>query len=216
MLALKQQLLRDLKASWQKSAILGVLLLVGLWFWIPPLLRMIRGRSAATTVAATSPSPPTVSAVPPSAPTVPPPSPAGSQTVNWEKIDAALQHDPLAQSAELTELQSNPFVMDREQFAPPILFAEEPPTPPASSIRIAGASEKNVLEGLVLQSTIIGAERRAAMINRRLYFEGREVPWNGQTWLLTSVSANKVVLAHGAETHELTLPRRAGALIDAQ
>lgn len=214
MLSLKQQLIRDLKASWQKSAILGVLLLVGLWFWVPPLLRMVRGRSTATTVAATSPSSPTASATPPSAPIVPTPAPSGSQTVNWEKIDAALRQDRLAQSAELTELQSNPFVMDREQFAPPILFAEEPPTPP-SSIRIAGASEKAALEGLVLQSTIIGAERRAAMINRRLYFEGREVPWNGQTWLLTTVSANKVVLARGMETHELMLPRRAGALIDA-
>ena len=39
----QQTLRRDLQASWQKTALLGSLLLVGLWFWVPPLMRAVWG-----------------------------------------------------------------------------------------------------------------------------------------------------------------------------
>jgi hypothetical protein len=204
--ALKNQLLRDLKASWRKSALLAVLLVVGLIFWIPPLVRAVRK----------SPIPP---AAVPSVRTQAQPTVTRSDasteraggTITWQTAERILETDPLVRSAEVAAIHSEPFRVDRDQFPPPILFAEEPaeskPQPEKPSDLVAPI-------GLVLKSTIVGVSRRAAYINTKLYFEGAEIRGeNGQVYRLKSVHPRKVVLDQDGQELELkiTEPRSLGA-----
>jgi hypothetical protein len=197
--ALKDQLLRDLKASWQKTAALAVLLVVGLAFWVPPLVRVLSASTttpavaspAAVSAPATLAAPPTVTAV-------------AAPAFAWEQAAAYLDTDPFVRSAEVAAVQRDPFRIDRDQFAPPILFSEDqppPPAPPAPSRPADGG-----IAGLELKSTIIGTRRRAALINSHLYYEGREVFVDGVTYTLTSVEPRRVILSRGQDVFELEIP----------
>ena len=60
----------------------------------------------------------------------------------------------------------------------------------------------------MLTSTIVGANRRAALINQKLYREGNDILVGGQTYRLESVFPNKVLLRRGDEQLELTIAKR--------
>ena len=199
MRALKDQLIRDLKASWQKTAALAVLLVVGLAFWIPPLLRVLCAGATAPAVASptTAPAPATLAA-PPTVTAVAAPAFA------WEQAAAYLDNDPFVRSAEVAAVQRDPFRIDRDQFAPPILFSEEQPPPPPQPALSRPAD--GTIAGLELKSTIIGTRRRAALINSHLYYEGREVFVDGVTYTLTSVEPRRVILSRGQDVFELEIP----------
>lgn len=203
---LKNQLIRDLKSSWQKTALLTMLFLVGLIFWIPQLLRAVTGKSGmakggAVAVAAPAPRPAelpttTVAAAPD----------ATKDEFTWERGQKLLQTDPLVRSVEVAALRGDPFRIDRDQFPPPLLFEEEPvkaqsapsPQPPITDARLT--------EKLILKSTIVGLKRRAAFINNKLYYEGREIQVEGQTFLLSAVYPRKVLLTQGSTVFELSIP----------
>ena len=68
------------------------------------------------------------------------------------------------------------------------------------------STQRSDTAGLDLKSTIIGVNRRAAYINRKLYFEGSTVEIDGESYKLVSVSPGKAVLRRGYETVELTIP----------
>jgi len=206
--ALINQLIRDLKASWQKTALLAVLVMVGLIFWIPPLVRAMAGSSASPKAAKTAAAP---------APTGNPQKATETDgkpvPFAWAWGQQLLETDPLVRSAEVAGIQSSPFQVDRAQFPPPVLFEEEPPAPkvtpptpsapPPVSPAIANAA---ALQKLVLRSTIVGVNRRAAYINDRLYFEGREIQVDGKSFQITAVLPRKVLLSQGTATFELVLP----------
>lgn len=202
--AMRKQLVRDLKASWQKSALLGLLLLVGLWFWIPPLLRTVVGNG-------TEPAPaskPRVPAAVSEAESRRPSEPAEDAPLvySWENVDELLERDPLVQSAEVADRHRDPFGVDPDQFPPPIAFAEEPKS---SASWPAGADHPAPLaasDELQLKSTIVGEHRRAALINRKLYLEGSAIEVSGKTYVLAAVHPRKVLLQCGDETLELTMP----------
>jgi hypothetical protein len=65
--------------------------------------------------------------------------------------------------------------------------------------------------GLKLSGTLIGTERRVAIINGASYVEGRELRIADDiVFVLAKVSARKVVLARGQERFVLELPAQAG------
>jgi hypothetical protein len=210
--SIAEQFLHDMKASWQKTALLAALFVVGLFFWVPPLIRMVSGGTASPSVAA-----PTQANV--SAPTVDSSGAAeataaqkSAARIGWKDADEMLATDPLVQSAEVAAIQSKPFQIDHEQFPPPVLFAEEDDDTEL-------IADKSILEdpdpvamtldapnGLVLKSTIVGATRRAAFINSRLYYEGKEVRTReGAKYLVTAIYPRRVVLTREQETYELTI-----------
>lgn len=198
----KHQVIRDLKASWPKTAALVVLLGVGLVIWSSQLFKAITGTSETPDAAASS----AATAEPRSLLQTAEASANDRAPVpfTWQGAEQALQTDPLVQSAELAAIGANPFRMDPDQFPPVVSFAEEPkPSPPnpASPAR----APRNSGEGLVLKSTIVGVQRRAAFINSNLYFEGAQIRTGGQTFLLVAVRPKSVVLQGAAETFELTI-----------
>lgn len=213
---LANRFLEDLKANRTKSALLGVLFLVGLYFWIPLLYRAVFGDSpgaarpqqatagaqmaaqlSATTPAAT-PHPDTDRAEP-GRPPAPPAPDAPGQTPAWQTIDRTLRTDPLFQPADVDSLATDPFRLDTDQFSPPVLFAEE------SSQNAGGAARP---EGLVLKTIVIGPTQRSAFINQKLYQEGTAIVLDGRTYRLMAVRPRKVVLENDGKLFELTIDER--------
>jgi hypothetical protein len=228
--SLKHQLLHDLKTSWPKTLLLAALFLVGLFFWIPPLVRAVAGSPKGSAEQVPR------AAVPQTASTVVPVdrSKSVSRSITWEKADKILATDPLVRSAEVAAIHGNPFQLAPDQFSPPILFADAPPegeqvpahgvqgshasaTPgtrgndskpdkPGTSTATKAAPAANVPEGLVLKSTILGEKRRAALINDKLYSEGSLIQVDGVSYILTVVRPREVQLQKGEQTFVLALP----------
>lgn len=214
MKSFSQQLLHDLKVSWQKTLLLGLLLLVGLYFWIPPLYRAVRGTPGpAMTPAKTSPAP---------IPQRPPvetemsfaQSDAKEETLHsWEQFDSLMHTDPLVQSVQMGAIQKNPFEVNRDQFSPPILFAEEPVETEPVQVAKKEPEIKKLPEEIVLSTTIIGKYRKAAMINKKLYYEGKSFQYEDLTYVLERVADRSVLLRQGDQTFELKIQNDPSAFI---
>jgi len=202
------QLIADMKRSWQKTAILAVLLLVGVYFWIPPLIRAFqdgeRSKPEVATAAAAVGQPLPASAVG---------SPASAQeqvaqsvdASSWQELAQRLKTDPLVQSVGAAAIHSDPFQMDRDQFSPPVLGIFEAEPEPSASHAQPDDATRITIDGLVLKSTIIGIKQRAAFINDRLYFEGNTVSWQGNDYLVTAIESRKVILTFEDKTFELSI-----------
>jgi hypothetical protein len=151
------------------------------------------------------------------------PAQAAAPANSWEQMSAALEADPLVRSVEVAAIQSDPFRIDFDQFAPPVLFEDESHDPAEASPRSGKPLVRNATgddaetgtpkapPGLVLKSTIVGVHRRAALINSKLYYEGKEVYVDGEVYRLTTVLPRKVVLSRGPDLFELEIARPAGA-----
>ena len=200
---LSQQLVRDMKASAGKTAALGLLLLVGLYFWVPPLLKAFSSETPASPAA-----PPTVStstSATDSSSKKPNSANSPKRPHDSAELVKLLREFPLMQSVQVDELPEKPFGLDEDSIPLPVeiesdLLAEPPPPPPQPK-------EKPIerLVGLTLKSTLVGPTRRAAMINNRLYHEGQQVPWNDRQLRLESVSRKSVTLSDGLQSWQLTL-----------
>lgn len=198
-----QQLVRDMKASAGKTAALGLLLLVGLYFWLPPLLKAFSGDAPAAPVTAPAASSSTTASG--SVSSTPNPTTSPKKPHDSAEIIKLIHEHPLMQSVQVEEMPEKPFGLDEDSIPLPVeiesdLFAEPPPPP-------AKPKDKPIerLVDLTLKSTLIGPTRRAAMINNRLYHEGQSVPWNNKQLLLESVSRKSVTLTDGSQSWQLTL-----------
>lgn len=214
MKSFSEQLLHDLRVSWQKSLLLGLLFLVGLYFWIPPLYRAIRGSSSSAIVpakinpAATPQRPPVETEM----------SFAQSEVQedprhSWEEFDSLMQSDPLVQSVQMGAVQKNPFQVDRDQFPPPVLFAEEPVQPKKDLAEAKPKVAPRLPEDIVLKTTIIGKYRRAAIINDKMYYEGKSFEHEKITYTLDQVAARNVILKQGEQKFELRIQNDPAAFI---
>ncbi len=202
-----RQLVHDLKASWQKTALLAGLFAIGCCFWLPPLIRATAhafqtstakspadakstaGKSAAAKTAAVQES----ADLPEGRP------------ISWKRFAALLATDPLSQSVAVDAPTRDPFAIDQDQFAPPILFAENEP-----DTDLIAKGEAAVVVGpprnLKLKTTVISARRRAALINNQLYEVGQTVTSDTTTYILAEIHPQHVVLACENMTFELQLP----------
>ncbi len=211
--SLGKQLIRDLQASWKKSVLLGALLAVGLYFWIPPLLR---ARNQTTGTAAAPSVVPMPSEVIQATAAPAPASDSlaeGSGRIGWREGLELLESDPLVRSAEIAAMVSEPFQIDDDQFPPPLLFAEneedsgtsdQPPPIPRTDQDDPGKAP----EGLTLKSTIIGVKRRAALLNGRLHFQGNSVTAEDATYTLLEIHDDHVILSDGTAKFVLEIPRQ--------
>ncbi|QDT45971.1 hypothetical protein Pan241w_60990 [Gimesia alba] len=214
MKSFSEQFLHDLRASWQKTLLLGLLFIVGLYFWVPPLYRAIRGTSAPTIVPAKI----NQAVVPQRPPVETEMSFTQSEAQDeprhsWEQFDSLMQTDPLVQSVQMGAVQKNPFKVNRDQFSPPILFAEEPVQP---KTELTEKKPKEVLvlpDGIVLKTTIIGKFRRAAIINNKMYYEGKTFEHENVTYTLEQVAARNVILKQGEQKFELKIQNDPSAFI---
>ena len=207
-----QQLARDMKASAAKTGVLGVLLLVGLYFWLPPLLSAFSGGSTATTAApapvASSPATTVASSSPAStgsASSTSNPTTTAKQPHDSAAITKLLREHPLMQPVNAEEITEKPFGLDYDSMPLPVEMVEdslaEPPPPPSKP----KPPPIERLDGLTLKSTLLGPTRRAAMINNRLFQEGQMVPWKDKQLRLESVTRKSVSLTDGSQSWQLTL-----------
>jgi hypothetical protein len=203
-----RKLRREIKANPAKAAILAVLFVVAIWFWIPLVEKWCGATPAAGTVAnASAPQAAgaegtaangTATAAGSGAPTTTT-SPPTAIPVNATEANAALEaikNKPAAYPWQVVvrRLEKDPRmtpVVDlgnwRDPFGP-------------SAVEVAAAAEKKEAEkklaakkktkaaqleeltpagaGLTLASTIIRPERSLALINGQVYYEGNFVPAN--------------------------------------
>lgn len=198
----KNQLWHEVKASWQKTAVLAVLLLIGLVFWLPPLVRAVMGspvkKAGATATPAVASTTVKVQAA------VAADGSVKEAEFTWQQGEKQLRTDPLVRSVEVAAIHGDPFHLDRDQFPPPVLFEEEAPRD--ISLSNAPQTDSRLGDKLVLKSTIVGLKRRAALINDKLYYEGRKIQVDGETYLLTAVYPRRVLLTQGETVFELVIP----------
>ncbi len=222
MKVLFQQLVHDMKASWKKSAALGVLLLFGMCFWLPQLIGVFEGKKKSR------PKSPQVATAKQQTAAVPSNSvktaskKANKTNLNkftWENIEEMLKSDPLTRSVPVAAIASNPFQINFDLFPPPVDFEPEPDGPPKKTAEELAAELAAKLkarltpklpEGLVLKSTMISSKARAAFINKKLYFEGRpvEAEDGGDPYILNAIYPRKVILTRELDVYELKIERK--------
>lgn len=201
--SIAKQLVRDMKASAAKTAVLGLLLLVGLFFWVPPLLKAFSGGA---TSASTSPPPSTAAAASAtaSAPTTNPSEPAKKMR-DSKTIVKLLHEQPLWQPVSADEMPQKPFGLNLDLLPLPVEIEQDGVDEPLLSAVKPAAKPIEKLDGLVLKSTLVGPTRRVAIINNQLYSEGQNVFWNDKQLRLESVNRKSVTLTDGSQTWQLTL-----------
>ena len=209
---LQKQLIRDLKASWKKTAALGVLLVIGMFCWIPPLLKS-ESKVPVAAVPATIPLP--IGVLKKQAE----PADKTTRRISWKEIEKELKEDKLWQSAEVAAISSRPFEMDYDQFAPPVLFAKEgdfsdqqlfptvTETEQENSVSNPqqNATSNSELTELNLTTTLLSSRRKLAGINGKFYREGDAIPYGETECVLTSIHHKFVVLTVNGEPVELKL-----------
>lgn len=211
---LSNQFLHDLKANWQKSVLLGVLFVIGLFFWVPPLYRALVGHTpgpAVATTPATAHQPASVVSPRVVRKRQAPRTSSASTQPNRSDAGRRRRIDPLAQSVAPSDIRKDPFRVDLDQFPPPVVFVKEPKVIKPKQTDSVANTPPQLPEGLVLKSTILGANRRAAFINRRLYFTGMDVPFDGEVYKLIAVHARRVVLRHGSADFDLTIRKKSSS-----
>lgn len=200
-----QQLVRDLKASAAKTVTLGVLLLVGFYFWVPPLLKAFSSSASSVPTkpvdgkSTTNGSTASATASAPNA-TASAKKPRDSKTLLKQR-----QEQPLLQPASADELPQKPFGLNDDLLPLPVLIAEDSLAEPPAAGSKAGQKLLEKLDGLALKSTLVGPSRRVAIINNQLFREGQTVSWNDRQLVLEVVNRKSVTLTDGSQRWHLTL-----------
>jgi hypothetical protein len=201
---------RDLKASGPKTALLGVLVLVGMYFWLPSIWKAVAGSKPAA--AAT----PTPAAPAPSAPAAP--APAAPKALGWQDAERLRSRDELFRPSGHADLKADAFTFNGDFLPLDVEFAEmqKEPERPVAQTKAAAPAKTAAAEPpsepaepetppLTLQSTLVGSGRRVAVINNRVYPEGAAVAAGGRTWTLLNVEPRRVLIDGGGRTFELTI-----------
>ena len=216
-----KKLRREATANPKKAGLLGLLLLVAVYFWAPLLRQWTRSAENAPDTSAAAPpaaatsappggavAPPLAAATPVEALTPSAPTAAASATprFHWKQLVAAIESDPrmrpVEPPAELAA-QRDPFIDPR------------PPAVAEAAPEVAGERSEDVTPGelgLVLSSTIIGHQRRTALVNGKVYAAGRELEArDGVVFVVRDIEPWGIVLERAGKRFELELPRPSGA-----
>lgn len=195
---LSKQFRRELKAHPGKSAVLGVLVAVALYFWAPLVWRFANRESPAHVVAPVAP----VAAVGWLPNTTPAAEVEGTQpmsTFPWEDLARSIDRDARMRSTSAPPRDVNPFVSARNQAVDTEPNLDEPIEP-------VDRSPEEL--GIVVSGTLVGPRRRTALINGRVYSEGRLLTSeDGMEFVLAEVNSGGVVLERNGLRFELSIPR---------
>ncbi len=192
------------RATWAKRIGFVLLLLLGLFLWIPQLLRATVAETATD-----SESPPTSPQADPVISDFSDDSNANRPTIIRISAQAALQarytpaNDLSACRVDIGRLLSATFqqadgiglarVGEIECGVPELLRA--PSSVPLVAPHRNQTANPAARNGVVLTGTIIGKARRGAILNGRLYREGDTISAQGHRFRVATVSSERVVLA---------------------
>jgi len=197
---LKQRLEREAKKNPKQVVVLGILLLVALWFWAPLVWKWLPSDVASPSTAAGQ-----VAVVP--TPGLSQEHPAekaktSSAAAQWQKLVEWMKHDPLMTPA--TQIAS-----ERDPFTSPVVQTSGEAVEVETNLVVVVDELTPERAGLVLTSTIVGPKRRAALISGRAYAEGRKIvqPMGQQlvVFKLTEVHPKYIVLERDQHRYELKL-----------
>ncbi|MCA9247869.1 MAG: hypothetical protein KDA42_12155 [Planctomycetales bacterium] len=202
----KEQLIREAKAKPGKTAVLGLLLVVAIWFWAPLVAKWLPASDGTTSPASTSTAavaaaivstPQTREIVNPSQP-----SPTWREVAHWMSQDQMMTAAPGVDKVE-------PFGAAVVQPSPDDSTAVE--SQPAEIASKSFAESTPAELGIRLTSTIVGSQKRIAMINGRPYAEGRPFVFRAGDraieFQVTRIQAQQIVLSQGEKQHTLKIEK---------
>lgn len=222
---LAKQLQKELTRNPKKTAVLGLVTLVAIWFWGPLIWKYTAGgkkakakpkqAAAATAVAgASTPAAAPVSEAKPAAP-----------RINWEQLLEQIAQDPRMQTATTPRGQRDPFSLtaaellaqQQQQQAERDAAAALPvagATAPVRAVPVTDPTPDSL--GLVLQGTLVSHTSRKATISGRTYRPGdvvRIAPAAGAEnttaptieFTVEQIERRRVVLERNDKQYELAL-----------
>ncbi|NUQ64257.1 MAG: hypothetical protein HUU20_17445 [Pirellulales bacterium] len=201
-----KRLRREITANPKKAAILGLLLLVAVYFWLPLVWGWVS--EGGTTASVPSPG----AEEQPLLPAAVAPQPSGEASspaipaYPWQQLVQWMNADLRAVSSDKLGALRDPF----HTLGLLVAEREEEPEAAASKPPVVWTPESL---GLQVSSTVAGPARGVALINGRIYEAGEtiDVSKNGQTMTLTlaEVHPGRIILQSGQERFELAIPQRA-------
>lgn len=190
-----QTALRELKRSPKKSAILGLMCLVALYYWVPLVRGWFGGApdeaAAAASFIAAAPADPELTKT-------------FKKSTPWNKLRRWMKEDQRMQSADPPK-KRHPF-QAYDAFLAGLAKSNPEETPKAAKLE----STPTTL-GLVLQSTVVGGERSTALINERSFVLGSAVKVRVAdgaediVFRLVDVGSNYAVLQRDGKQYALRL-----------
>lgn len=201
---LVKQIRREATRNPKKAGILGLLALVAVYFWAPLLTGWAAPANSGATPAPDSaeagqpmPGPEGVAA----------PAAAAPATYAWEQLVEWRKQDPLATVAESLPGRRDPFRAAQVK----VVKAEAEVEKEKQQEALLALLTPETL-GLKLASTVIGPERRVALINGKTHLEGQMVTCrkDGQeiAFQLVEVHPRHVVLEREGRRFELTIRQK--------
>ena len=171
----------ELGRSPKKAALLGLLLLVAMYYWMPLVFGWMKGGSPLL-----EPAVPAAAVIPRS--TATPAVPAAMPAVAWQQIVKAMENDPhMALAATL--------VGDRDPFENVHRKVAEATATPEAKVQALVTPDT---AGLILSSTVVGPRSRVAFVNGKTYRVGDiiHVTADGDdlTFAVVEIDAKQIVV----------------------
>jgi hypothetical protein len=195
-----KQFKQDIVAHPKKAIVLGIVMVVGLFFWMYHLWGWINknnegpNSSSDPQVAITTSVGQTNSAYKASAN-----NEKKLLRYSWKEVLKSMNNDPRTRPAQVLTLDRDPFQARKETIEKPI-EEQEVKAPPVSPTSL----------GMALTSTLIGANGGKARIGGRTYSQGQtiEAMKEGRNYkfVLSEIHDRKVVLEMEGERFELCIP----------
>lgn len=198
-----RQIRRDIAASPKKAAVLGLMVLVALYFWAPMIWGWIKPSDGGSKAVASA-----TEVILEDEPIDPvKATKKEGRKFSWEKVRRKMAADPRMTPAVYDASWPDPFRL-AEAGTAGTTVKTGPQTPAAAPIDPAAL-------GLKLTSVAISAQRRAAVISGDKYREGELVPMGGKdkasptgiAFRLTKVGFHEVQLEYQGQTYTLELDR---------
>jgi hypothetical protein len=182
---LVKRLRREATANPKKVVVLGVLVMVALYFWAPLVWRWVSKKNTYTITAAANTSSETAKYA------ITAPNPAGGHSLStgtpsvkaksytWQELAKAMELDPLMFPISLLPSLRDPFAVPKPK------PTENQTAEPVKAVPVRVVTPEGL--GLMLSGTIVGGGYRVARINGRNYHQGQqiEVLKEGQRYVFT-------------------------------
>jgi hypothetical protein len=167
---------------------LALLAAVALYFWAPLCLKLLRGGESAEDAVPAAPVALTPAVSDNATPGIP--TPPEEVAKSWQELVNRMEQDPRRRASANLPANHDPFALP------------EPPKDKefAKSTKASQAAPKPRQLGLKLNGTLLGTQRRLALINGKTYAEGEHVAAPEAEFVLRNVQAKEVTLEGGGQT----------------
>ena len=207
--ATKEQLIREAKAKPGKTAALGGLLVVAIWFWAPLVAGWLPKGQAAPVA------PPAIASATTPTAVITPSQMANATAVpsepSWRDVADWIDEDGLMLAAAAPEL----FPFGKKEELPPENAAAEEENKKEVKKAIGALTPQEL--GVRLTSTIVGPRRKLAMIGGRPYLEGRQVTVKSDemsySFMIAEIRPQTVVLLRDGQRHVVKIQKENESVI---